>query len=121
MKLKFCYFEFWHCIFSTARQPVGVAVYKWNRPYIDFLYVMYRHTAARQDNYNSVIMLLARGADVMVVNKLGESCIDCVPQKGSSYSAIALNVHILAVRGSPSRKRILNKYIYRQPLLHKYI
>lgn len=57
-----------------------------------------RHTAARQNNYNSVIMLLARGADVTVINKSGESAIDCALQTGSCYNAIALNVHLLGIK-----------------------
>lgn len=79
----------------------------------------FRHIGARQDNYNSVLMLLARGADVDLMNKLGETALECVPQLGDCYNAIALNVHLLAVKDAPrkSQKVVLTKYDCFPPFL----
>lgn len=41
--------------------------------------------------YNCVVMLLARGADVTLVNKNNESALDSVPPGGDCYGLIALN------------------------------
>lgn len=57
----------------------------------------FRHIGSRQDSYTSVIILLARGADVNIRNNLGELALDCTTKDGICYKAIALNIHLRGV------------------------
>lgn len=69
----------------------------------------FRHIAARQNNYNTVLVLLARGADVSVANGIGETALDCSGQNSLCYKAIALNFHLNSVAPAQAQKIILTK------------
>lgn len=58
--------------------------------------------------YDCIIVLVARGADVTLLNKNSESALDCVPPGGDSYSVIALNVTLGG--GYNSQNVVLAKY-----------
>lgn len=64
---------------------------------------IFRHIAAREDRYNCVIVLLARGANVSLVNKNNETPLECLPEDGESYNVIALNLKLQAVAGTDLR------------------
>ena len=68
-----------------------------------------RHIGARQDMYDCNVVLLARGADVTILNKNSESPLDCVPPGGDSYSPIALNITLQATVDYESSNVILAK------------
>ncbi|XP_057653993.1 histone-lysine N-methyltransferase EHMT1 [Diorhabda carinulata] len=63
------------------------------------------HIAAREDRYNCVVVLIARGADVFSINKNNESPLNCVPDDGTCYGPIALNIQLQSLV-----KRSLGQY-----------
>lgn len=78
---------------------------------MDFKGVFCRHIGSREDRYNCIVILLARGADVTLVNKNSETPLDCVPDGGESCKIIALNVYLQGITCSEygKRRNILTK------------
>lgn len=63
--------------------------------------------------YSCILILLARGANVNVVNKAGETPLDCTKPMSDCYTAISLNVHLQALTSSESKlhRTILSKLV----------
>lgn len=68
-----------------------------------------RHIGARLDMYDCIIVLLARGADVTLLNKNKESALDCVPPGGDSYNPISMNITLQATVDSTMTNVIVCK------------
>jgi hypothetical protein len=78
---------------------------------VHFAYLCYvwfllcSHIGARQNMYNCVLLLLARGARVDFTNKAGDSPLDCcLVENNDCYVAINLNIQLKALV-SNSRQR----------------
>lgn len=78
----------------------------------------FRHIAARQNNYNTVTILLIRGANVTATNGNEETPLDCATQYTACYKAIALNFSLVSVMPAFTQKTVLAKYLFRLHL-HK--
>lgn len=89
--------------------------------------VVCRHTAARRDNYESVLLLVTRGGRLDVLNKEGHLPLQVCPDK-QCHSALllALNTKLQQLTKIPSAGRVeklLSKCVlcprYRSVLLRK--
>lgn len=72
----------------------------------------FRHIAARQNAYECVILLLARGARVDMHNRAGVLPLDCVVgAPNDTYTAIKLNVELrnLTLNVQKRAQKILTK------------
>lgn len=72
----------------------------------------FSHIGARQNMYNCVLLLLARGARVDITNKAGDSPLDCcLAENSDCYVAINLNIQLKAIVANPRERtqRILTK------------
>jgi ankyrin repeat protein len=70
------------------------------------------HIGARQNMYNCVLLLLARGARVDIANKAGDTPLDCcLAENNDCYVAINLNIQLKAIVANPRQRtqRILTK------------
>jgi len=74
--------------------------------------LIFSHIGARQDSYEVVLLLLARGAKVDSKNLNGDRPLDCCPNEGSDcWTAINMNVQLQALLANTQERtqRILSK------------
>lgn len=59
-----------------------------------YIYIYFRHIAARQDQYAVSVLLLARGAKIGEVNAAGETAVNCCASDGDTMAALRLNAKV---------------------------
>ncbi|CAG2182348.1 unnamed protein product, partial [Oppiella nova] len=69
------------------------------------------HIASRRDNYECVVLLLSRGADITLMNKNNESPLQCAPKDSESEMALKVNQELkrFSVRRQLNSEKLLHR------------
>lgn len=71
-----------------------------------------RHIAARQNHTDAVVLLLARGAQLDIVNTKGQTPMDCAVPDSDVYLQLTLNSKVLDMmkQNNIRTEKILSRY-----------